>query len=154
AKKFGPDDLNLLAIVANLASVAIGKARLHQELVAVEVERSENRTARQVQLSLLPKRLPEVVGYEFYSHYSPAQTVGGGYYGFVAVPGGRVGVVLGDVAGKGVPAALLVAMLSSEVRFCLVTETDPAKAVALLNDELIRRGLEDLSGQFITLSVM
>src|SRR5262249_34683940 len=122
SKKFVPDDLNLLAIVANLAGVAIEKARLHRELVALEVERSENRTARRVQLSLLPKRVPEVPGYEFFSYYSPAQTVGGDYYDFVSLPGGRVAVVLGDVAGKGVPAALLVAKLSSEVRFCLVTE--------------------------------
>jgi serine phosphatase RsbU (regulator of sigma subunit) len=154
AKKFVADDLNLLAIVANLASVAIEKARLHAELVALEVERSENRTARKVQLSLLPKSLPELPGYEFYAYYSPAEEVGGDYYDFVSLPGGRVAVVLGDVAGKGVPAALLVAKLSSEVRFCLVTEPDLAKAITLLNDELLHGGLEELSGQFITLSVM
>ena len=75
-----------------------------------------------MQLGFLPQTLPEVAGYEFYAHYSPAQTVGGDYYDFVPLPGGRVAVVLGDVAGKGVPAALLVAKLSSEVRFCLLTE--------------------------------
>lgn len=154
AKRFSTDDLNLMAIVANLASVSIEKARLHEELVALEIIRSEDRTARKVQLSLLPKRVPEVAGYEFFSLYSSAQTVGGDYYDFVSLPGGRIAVVLGDVAGKGVPAALLVAKLSSEVRFCLVSEPDPARAVALLNDQMIHGGLEELSGQFITLSVM
>ena len=85
--------------------------------------------ARKVQLGFLPQTLPDVPGYEFYSHYSPAQTVGGDYYDFVSLPGGRVAVVLGDVAGKGVPAALLVAKLSSEVRFCLLTVPNLAQAV-------------------------
>src|SRR5262249_4495613 len=109
AKKFVTDDLNLLAIVANLAAVAIEKARLHEDLLVRETEQKEIELARKVQLGFLPQNLPEVPGYEFYSHYSPAQTVGGDYYDFVLLPGGRVGIVLGDVAGKGVPAALLVA---------------------------------------------
>ena len=59
--------------------------------------------------------------------------------------------MLGDVAGKGVPAALLVAKLSSEVRFCLLTEPDPAKAITQLNDQMIRGGLRD---RFVTLAVL
>ena len=56
---------------------------------------------------------------------------------------------MGDVAGKGVPAALLVAKLSSEARFCLLTESDPAKAIQMLNDQMIRGGLGD---RFVTLA--
>ena len=149
AKKFKEDDLKLLTIVSNLASVAIDKARLHETLLTREKERKEIELARAVQLGFLPQTLPEVLGYEFYSHYSPAQTVGGDYYDFVQMPGGKVGVVLGDVAGKGVPAALLVAKLSSEVRFCLLTQPDVAKAVNLLNDQMIRGGLGD---RFVTLA--
>src|SRR4030095_6382105 len=125
-----------------------------ENAVEREKQQKEIELARKVQLGFLPQTLPDVLGYEFFSHYSPALTGGGDYYDFIALPGGRVAVVLGDVAGKGVPAALLVAKLSSEVRFCLLTERDPARAVALLNDEMIRGGLEELSGQFITLSLM
>jgi phosphoserine phosphatase RsbU/P len=150
-KKFVTDDLNLLSIVANLASVAIEKASMHESVLAREKEQQEIELARKVQLGFLPQTLPEVAGYEFYSHYSPAQTVGGDYYDFIMLPGGRVAVVLGDVAGKGVPAALLVAKLSSEVRFCLVTEVDPAKAITKLNDQMFRAGLQD---RFVTLSVL
>jgi serine phosphatase RsbU (regulator of sigma subunit) len=150
-KKFNTDDLNLLTIVANLASVAVEKARWHEAALAREKEQKEIELARKVQLGFLPQTLPRVAGYEFFSHYSPAQTVGGDYYDFIALPGGRVAVVLGDVAGKGVPAALLVAKLSSEVRFCLVTETQPAKAMTLLNNQMIQGGLQD---RFVTLSVM
>src|SRR5439155_5284745 len=71
------------------------------------------------------------------------------YYDYVQMPGGRVAVVLGDVAGKGVPAALLVAKLSSEVRFCLLTEPTPARAINLLNEQMIRGGLGD---RFVTLA--
>jgi sigma-B regulation protein RsbU (phosphoserine phosphatase) len=151
AKKFVTDDLSLLAIVANLAGVAIDKARMHESVLAREREQQEIELARKVQLGFLPQTLPEVAGYEFYSHYSPAQTVGGDYYDFVSLPGGRVAVVLGDVAGKGVAAALLVAKLSSEVRFCLVTEPDPARAISNLNDQMMRTGLQD---RFVTLSVL
>jgi serine phosphatase RsbU (regulator of sigma subunit) len=69
----------------------------------------------------------------------------------VSLPDGRVAVVLGDVAGKGVPAALLVAKLSSEVRFCLFTEPNPARAITKLNDQMLRGGLQD---RFVTLSVL
>ncbi|HEV3386404.1 MAG TPA: SpoIIE family protein phosphatase [Gemmata sp.] len=151
AKKFITDDLNMLTIVANLAGVAIEKARLHETVLAREKEQKEIELARKVQLGFLPQTLPEVNGYEFFSHYSPAQTVGGDYYDFVPLPGGRCAVVLGDVAGKGVPAALLVAKLSSEVRFCLVTEPNPGKAISLLNDQMLRGGLQD---RFVTLTAL
>jgi serine phosphatase RsbU (regulator of sigma subunit)/pSer/pThr/pTyr-binding forkhead associated (FHA) protein len=150
-KKFTLDDLNLLTIVANLAGVAIEKAKLHETVLTREKEQQEMELARKVQLGFLPQTLPDVPGYEFYSHYSPAQTVGGDYYDFIALPGGRVAVVLGDVAGKGVPAALLVAKLSSEVRFCLLTVPNLAQAVCLLNEQMIHGGLSD---RFVTLVVM
>lgn len=150
-KKFSTDDLNLLAIVANLAGVALDKARMHEAVLEREKEQKEIELARKVQLGFLPQTLPEVKDYEFYAHYSPAQTVGGDYYDFISLPDGRVAVVLGDVAGKGVPAALLVAKLSSEVRFCLITEGNPATAISKLNDNLLRGGLQD---RFVTLAVL
>ncbi len=150
-KKFSLDDLNLLTIVANLASIAIDMARMHERLLAREKDQKEIELARKVQLGFLPQTLPDVPEYEFYSHYSPAQTVGGDYYDFIALPGGRVAIVLGDVAGKGVSAALLVAKLSSEVRFCLLTMPTLAQAVSLLNEQMIRGGLQD---RFVTLAIM
>jgi serine phosphatase RsbU (regulator of sigma subunit) len=150
-KKFSLDDLSLLTIVANLAGVALEKARLHETVLSREKEQKEIELARKVQLGFLPQKLPDLIGYEFYSHYSPAQTVGGDYYDFIALPGGRVAVVLGDVAGKGVPAALLVAKLSSEVRFCLLTVPSLAQAVCLLNEQMTNGGMGD---RFVTLAVM
>jgi serine phosphatase RsbU (regulator of sigma subunit) len=151
AKKFKEDDLNLLTIVANLASVAVEKAKLHEASLASEKAKKEMELARAVQLGFLPQAMPAVDGYEFFAHYSPAQTIGGDYYDAVVLPNGRLAVVLGDVAGKGVPAALLVAKLSSEVRFCLLSQPDPVRAVGLLNDQMIRGGLGD---RFVTLALM
>jgi len=150
-KKFREDDLYLLTIVANLVGVAVEKAKWHEAALAGVKERKEVELARAVQLGFLPQSFPEVEGYEFYAHYSPAQSIGGDYYDYIHLPNGRLAVVLGDVAGKGVPAALLVAKLSSEVRYCLLTQPTPAQAVGMLNDQLIRGGLGD---RFVTLTAI
>ncbi len=151
AKKFKEDDLKLLTVVANLASVAVEKAQAHVQLLSRENERKEIEVARKVQIGFLPKMFPTIPNYEFYAFYSPARSVGGDYYDFIALPHGRVAVVVGDVAGKGVAAALLMAKLSAEVKFCFLTETNPAKAVTLLNDLLINGGIGD---RFVTLAAL
>ena len=150
-KKFRDDDLKLLTIVANFASVAVEKATVHNTLMAQEKQQQEIEIAKKVQLGFLPQTTPEVDGYEFFAFYSAAQTVGGDYYDFIELPGGRTAVVVGDVAGKGVPAALLMAKLSAEARFCLLTEPDLGVAVRKLNDQLIRGGIGD---RFVTLAAL
>lgn len=150
-KKFKEDDLKLLTIVANLAGVAVEKAQVVAALVLREKAQREIELAKEVQIGFLPKTPPAVPGYEFFNFYSAAQTVGGDYYDYIQLPGGRVAVVLGDVAGKGVPAAMLMAKLSAEARFCFLTEPNPARAVALLNDQLVRGGIGD---RFVTLAAM
>jgi serine phosphatase RsbU (regulator of sigma subunit) len=138
SKKFTADDLHLLMAVASQASVAMENAQLHEAALARERLNQQLELAQQIQLSFLPQGLPKVPGYEFFAAYEPAQEVGGDYYGFVqgAPDHPRLAITIGDVAGKGIPAALLMAKLSSETRFCLSGETDPAKAVGLLNDAL------------------
>jgi phosphoserine phosphatase RsbU/P len=135
-KKFNQEDLKLLWGVANQAAVALDNARLHEETIHQEKVQRDLVLARQVQMSFLPRALPKVAGYEFYAHYNPANEVGGDYYGFVPLGDGRLGVTLGDVAGKGVPAALLMAKLSSDTRFSMLTEPDLGRAVGKLNNLL------------------
>jgi serine phosphatase RsbU (regulator of sigma subunit)/pSer/pThr/pTyr-binding forkhead associated (FHA) protein len=136
SKKFTQDDLKLLWGVANQAAIALDNARLHAEAVSRERLRRDLELAHRVQLSFLPTRLPEVAGYEFYAHYEPANEVGGDYYGFIPMREGRLAFAVGDVAGKGVPAALLMSKLSSDTRFALLTEPDLGKATARLNELL------------------
>jgi sigma-B regulation protein RsbU (phosphoserine phosphatase) len=104
--------------------------------------------AREVQRGFLPLRLPEVPGYEFFAYYESAYEIGGDYYDFIPLPRQRLAVLLGDVAGKGVVAALLMAKLSADARFCVLTEPDPAAAVTRLNSLMAQSGLAD---RFVTL---
>lgn len=149
--KFRDDDLKLLTIVSHLASVAVEKAQVVAALVLREKAQREIELAKQVQLGFLPRSAPDVPGYEFFGFYSAAQTIGGDYYDYIHLPGGKLAVVLGDVAGKGVPAAMLMAKLSAEARFCLLSEPRPDKAISMLNDQLVKGGIGD---RFVTLAAV
>ena len=151
SKKFREDDLKMLLIVANLASVAIEKATYQENNMAREKQQNEIEIAKKVQLGFLPKDMPVAKGYEFYAVYSAAQTVGGDYYDLITLPDGRIAIMLGDVAGKGVPASLLMAKLSAEARYCILTQPSLAAAVNLLNEQLIRGGIGD---RFVTMAAM
>ena len=147
-KKFTQEDLKLLICVANQASVSLENARLHEVLLGRVKIDEENKAATKVQLGILPQVTPNIPGYEFFARYLPARQVGGDYYDFVSLPGGKQAVLVGDVSGKGVPAALIVARVSGEARVCLLTEPDIAKAVTHLNELFFQANFED---RFITL---
>src|SRR5262249_18516174 len=89
---------------------------------------------------------PPCEGYEFFAYYQTAYEVGGDYYDFIELPNDRLAVVVADVAGKGVSAALLMAKLSGELKYYLSCES-PRAAVARMNDSLSNGG----SGRFVTL---
>lgn len=149
SKKFNEEDLKLLLAVANQASVALENARLHEDLIHRERTQRDLELGKQVQNSFLPQGLPQIPGYQFFAAYNSALTIGGDYYDFIPLRNGRLGVLLGDVAGKGVPAALLMAKLSAEARYCALTNDDPAKAVDCLNEILLAAGTMD---RFVTLA--
>jgi serine phosphatase RsbU (regulator of sigma subunit)/pSer/pThr/pTyr-binding forkhead associated (FHA) protein len=134
SKKFTQDDVNLLMGVANQASIALENAKLYRDTQVRAKKDRDLALATAVQTSFLPADLPHVPGYEFYAYYSPAQEVGGDYYGFVPMGPDRLALSVGDVAGKGVAAALLMAKLSSDVRFCLLKEPELTRAINMLND--------------------
>jgi phosphoserine phosphatase RsbU/P len=146
-KKFSQDDLRLLMAVAAQAGVAIENARMHETLVALAGLKRDIELATQVQKSFLPKKLPQIAGYEFYAHYESALEVGGDYYDFIPLPNNRLGIMIGDVAGKGVPAALLMAKVSADARFCTLTEPTLADAIGKLNEQMQEAGQLD---RFVT----
>ena len=148
-KKFNKDDLQLLICVANQASVAIENARMHSQLLTQSKLEEENKAATKVQRGFLPQRFPDVPGYEFFSHYLAARTVGGDYYDFITLANANIAVLLGDVSGKGVPAALLMARVSGEARVCMLTRANVALAITQLNEQLLQANLED---RYITLA--
>jgi serine phosphatase RsbU (regulator of sigma subunit)/pSer/pThr/pTyr-binding forkhead associated (FHA) protein len=148
-KKFSQDDLKFLICVAAQASIALENARMHEAILTQQKLEEENRAASKVQRGFLPQSFPLLPGYEFFAHYTAARTVGGDYYDFIPLPDGKLAVLLGDVAGKGVPAALLMARLSGEARVAMLTQPDVAAAVTHLNDQLMQANLED---RYVTLS--
>ena len=148
---FTQEDLDLLVSVAGTASIAVENARLHEELMEQERLKREVQIAKEVQQGFLPASLPEVPGYSFYAHYEAAHQVGGDYYGFMDLPNNRLAITVGDVSGKGIPAALLMAHLASDIRSAALVAADPAAALRLVRDSLSEAALGD---KFITLLFM
>lgn len=147
-REFLQEDLNFLMGVANQASIALANARFLLDAIEKERVKQDMELARQVSRSFLPAAPPVLAGYEFFACNEPARDVGGDYYDFVPLPGGRQGILLGDVAGKGVAAALVMARFSAETRACVRTEPDLAAAVRQLNAFMEPVNLTD---RFVTL---
>ena len=141
---FREDDLEVLASATTQAAHAVELARLHQE-------RRDLEAATQIQKSFLPASRPQVPGLRFFDYYSAARRIGGDYYDYIPLPGDRLAVALGDVSGKGVAAALLMARLSAAARFSLAAEPDAASALRQLNAALTQPGADD---RFITFLAM
>jgi serine phosphatase RsbU (regulator of sigma subunit)/pSer/pThr/pTyr-binding forkhead associated (FHA) protein len=150
-RKFLPDDLRLLLGVANQASIALSNARLLIESLAAQRRARDLELAQQVQRALLPRSVPSLTGYTFQAHYAAADEVGGDYYDFIPLKGGRLAVLLGDVVGHGVAAALVMARFGAEARACLEADPDPQTALARMNT-LVRRAAVPES--FVTLAVV
>ncbi len=134
--RFTREDLELLSNVATTSSQALEYAKIHQDQMEETRRRQEMATAKTVQMHFLPASRPKVPGYRFYHHYHAAREIGGDYFGYIPLPDGRLAVAIGDVAGKGVSAALMMARLCSEVRYCLLMSITAAEAVTRLNQEI------------------
>jgi serine phosphatase RsbU (regulator of sigma subunit) len=146
-RRFDQNDLDVLASVATIAAQGVESAGARHTIWDVGTYRRHLGTAKQVQLQFLPQSRPEVEGYQFYDYYQPADEVGGDYFAYVLLPDGRLALAIGDVAGKGVSAALLMANFCAEVRYCLATCPTPAAAVEQLNQDL---SSETLNYHFVT----
>jgi serine phosphatase RsbU (regulator of sigma subunit) len=149
--QFDKDDMAVLLAIAGQAALALSNVRLHRRVLAEEAILHDLALARKVQERFLPQSRPEVPGWDFRAHYASALEVGGDYYGFLPLEGGRVGVAVGDVSGKGISAALFMARLGSEMRFHAVNRTDPSEILARVNDVL---AAESEDGMFVTASLL
>ena len=135
------EDLDLLISVAMQVGLAVENAYLHHQTSLQRDLERDLEFATQVQLGFLPKSRPKLPGYAFSDYYEPAQRVSGDYFDYIQLPDGRMAVALADVAGKGVPAALLMARLYSSVRYHLLSHSDVNSAMAGLNAEISVSGL-------------
>jgi serine phosphatase RsbU (regulator of sigma subunit) len=125
-REFVKEDLELMTRMANIAAIRIDAARV------TDVEAELNRAAV-IQRGLLPASPPNVPGVELAGYNSPCRTVGGDYYDFFAYPDGRVALIVADVAGKGMSAAMLMSSLQARVQVLAEEPTDLAAMVTRLN---------------------
>jgi serine phosphatase RsbU (regulator of sigma subunit) len=110
---------------------ALAQERRQRELVEQELE-----VARRIQQASLPKEMPTLEDWQISPYYQPAREVGGDFYDFLELADGRLGVVVGDATGKGVPAALMMASTRSTLRAVAQACESPADALSRVNDPL------------------
>ncbi len=145
--QFRKDDLDLMIAVAGQAALSIDGARLLSTYVEKQKQDNEMRIAANVQRALLPDHLPELDGYEFFASYEAAQAVGGDYYDIFPLNNGKYCLAFGDVAGKGVPASLVMSRLASVVRSTFQHVDEADEAVSQINDHMCAKAVE---GRFVT----
>jgi serine phosphatase RsbU (regulator of sigma subunit)/anti-sigma regulatory factor (Ser/Thr protein kinase) len=138
---YSSDDRRLLASLAAQAAPAVRVAQLVQEqaaeLQARERYEQEMRVATLIQQQFLPRELPRLPDWQVAAYYGPARAVGGDFYDFIELPDGRIGVVVGDVTDKGVPAALVMARTHSILRGDAPRLVSPARVLAHANELLV-----------------
>lgn len=145
--QFKNEDLDIMVAVAGQAALSYESAQLLASYVQKQKQDNEMNIARNVQHALLPESMPSVEGYEFFASYDSAQAVGGDYYDVIPASDGKYWLAFGDVAGKGVPASLVMSRLSSVVRSTCEFVDDAAEAVCKINDHMCAKAVE---GRFVT----
>ncbi len=139
-QEYSSDDRRLLNNLAVQAAPAVRVAQLvyQQQVETRQRERMEQelRVARIVQETLLPRELPALLGWQVATYWQPAQAIGGDFYDFIALPDGRLGIVIADVTDKGVPAALVMASTRSMLRGAIERYTAPGEVLKRVNNLL------------------
>lgn len=147
--RFRKNDLDVLVSVACQAAFAVENAQLHEAAMHDQALRRDLAMAHEVQRGFLPSAAPRIPEYDFFEFYESAHQLGGDYYDYIELPGGRLAVVVADVSGKGISASLLMAKLSAETRYCLASDPTPAQAFAKLNRAFCQDVWED---RFVTIA--
>jgi serine phosphatase RsbU (regulator of sigma subunit) len=135
------EDLEFLRQVAALTADGLDRLEARRQTLDLE-------SARAIQQRFLPQSIPAAPGLAIAAHWEPSRWVGGDYYDIVDLGQGKLGMVIADVAGKGMPAALLMSNLQAAFRALATADTEPAALSARLND-ILRPQM--VSGKFITL---
>jgi serine phosphatase RsbU (regulator of sigma subunit) len=135
-REFSREDLNLLTVMANVAAIRIEHARLNEIEEAERAMAKEMQQAALIQQGLLPSKPPAVPGLDICGKTTACRTVGGDYFDYLVFPDGRVGLLVGDVAGKGLSASLLMSSLQARVQVLFEDPDDLARKIGRLNKSL------------------
>ncbi len=151
ANHFLTEEVEVAESFANQAGVAIQNARAHEfEIRAYE---QELETARAIQNSLLPQETPSMPSLEVAARSVPARHVSGDYYQYFILPDGKLGLAVGDVSGKGIPAALLMAVIMTALRDEALRTSSPAGLLSELNNRLLPRMQQNKMNSALLVSV-
>ncbi len=145
--QFSQDDLDILMTVAGQAALSYENARLVQVYAEKQKQDADLDLAKSVQRALLPTELPKVEGYQFYASYDSARAVGGDMYDCFELPEGKICLSFGDVAGKGVPGALIMSRMDSCVQSTIRHVHDVVEAICAINNHMCD---SDVEGRFVT----
>ena len=135
--RYSYEDINLLSVLTNQLAAGLTNARLYVEALEKQKLEEELNVARQIQQQLLPQSDPCGPGYTVASFAHPSRQVGGDYYDYFPRPEGRLGMVVADVSGKGVPAALLVSQLQAILRAEVRTNKSLPDIISAVNEILV-----------------
>ena len=151
ADPFTAADRQLLASVAGQAAIAIERVSLQHQIVERRALDQELAIGRRIQISLMPRRFPSIDGWEIASAYEPAREVGGDFYDVFRLrdQGDCIGLVVADVTGKGIPAAILMADSRGLIHAAADHSADPAETLTRVNRILVD---ERASGLFVTVA--
>src|SRR3989441_6793325 len=144
---YSNDDLEVLMLLASQVAIIIEKVMLHDQLIEKQRLETQLEVARQVQLELLPAHDPQIDGFDISAYNFPTEEVSGDYYDWVRIYDDQIGIVIADVSGKGVPAALLMAFLRASLRAATHIGYSPHISMAKVN-YLLWESIE--RNQFIT----
>jgi sigma-B regulation protein RsbU (phosphoserine phosphatase) len=134
---FEADDPALLGLVAAYAATNIEAQALRKKSEEALLVQHELEIAREVQRQLLPESVPQIAGLDCAAYFRPASFVGGDYYDFITLSEGRLAFTLGDVSGKGIAAAVLMASIQAVLRSQLRMIDSPAALLDQFNDTVI-----------------
>lgn len=148
---FSPEEMEMLQTIASSAAVAIDTARMHRLIIQKETLERDLALAKEVQQSFLPADLPCSSDYDIHALNRPALDIGGDFYNAFPLTDGRTGIVLGDVSGKGIAAALFMARLTSDIQYHSLLCSSPEDLLNRVNDQLCQRAKH---GMFVTLIYM
>jgi serine phosphatase RsbU (regulator of sigma subunit) len=145
--RFRDRRLDIINGIAQQAALAIQNDRLQEEMVVRERLETEIQLARQIQLTFIPETLPLLSGWDLAARWRTARQVGGDFYDVMELPGKRIGLFIADVADKGVPAALFMALTRTLVHAAVAETESPAEALHRVNELLIP---DTEQGMFVT----
>jgi len=148
---FSNEELEMLITISSSAAVAIDTAKMHKFILQRETLERDLNLAKEVQESFLPKELPFIENYKFAALNQPALEIGGDFYNFFKLPANKLGIVLGDVSGKGISASLFMARLTSDLQYYTLLYPDPKELLTQINNVLCERAKR---GMFVTLVYM